>query len=441
MSWQLFKDNILRSANSPESIQSIEQIANLYATEYDNAIKRGTDTLNKIPLIKGEVELMKELFTMAMYTGQSSLVPFDLVGAMGQGVILYWTGAELAKAPIPILPAVGSVLNIGITSANCTNGGQWTPQSPLPPNDNPSLLIDLFIATAIAHLQTVSGIINTVSLYPPVGTPGPGILTWSGYFVDPSSPGGIGASEVSTQELLNTIPDDNNTVEGVKEVATETGKEVLTDGGEDGGEQLDAIKDELPNDKPPFDELTDDDAEKIVKQDPSSNVETNTNEPEITDCKFGSLDYNMNLSPNYRLRDLSIGCIFAHKIKAQVGLSERDIVCNLRNLAINILEPLRKKYPNIRINSAFRGTASIPGGVSQHQKGEAVDIQIPGSSPKDYIPLANWCRANLPFDQLIFEHGNSIWLHISCKKEETQRKQLLTMYKGKYQSGLRLYYA
>jgi hypothetical protein len=441
MSWQIFKNNILSVASSPQSIQSIEQIADLYATEYDNAIKRGTETINKIPLVKGNTDIMKQLFRVAFLAGQSSIVPYDLVGSMGPGILAYWQGGELAKAPIPIIPAVGSIINIGITSANCTNPGQWAPQTPIPPNSDPSLLIDLFILAATAHLQTISGIINTVSLYPPLATPAPGILTWSGYFVPPSSPGGVSAIEPAVQQLLQTIPIDNNTKEGAAAVVSETGKEVITDGGDDGGEQLDALKEELPDDKPPFDELDDTEAEEIVKEDPSSkNVKVNQSNGVSTDCKFGSLDYNMQLSPNYRLRDLSIGCVFAHKIKAQVGLNEEDIVCNLRNLAINILEPLKAKYPNIRINSAFRGTPSIPGGVSQHQKGEAVDIQISGYSPRDYVPLANWCISNLPFDQLIFEHGNSIWLHISCKKDAVQRKQLLTMYRGNYSSGLKLYY-
>jgi hypothetical protein len=111
-------------------------------------------------------------------------------------------------------------------------------------------------------------------------------------------------------------------------------------------------------------------------------------------------------------------------------------------VAVNILEPLRAKYPKIRVNSAFRGTASLPGGkVSQHEKGQAVDIQIPGLASKDYLPVAEWCVKNLPFDQIIFEHGNTIWLHISYdRNKKKQRKEQKTMYDGKYSNGLTLYY-
>ena len=44
MSWQVFKDNILRYANNPDAIQDIDTVAKVYATEYDAAVKRGFDT-------------------------------------------------------------------------------------------------------------------------------------------------------------------------------------------------------------------------------------------------------------------------------------------------------------------------------------------------------------------------------------------------------------
>lgn len=438
MSWQIFKNSILSVIKAGDALNSVDEMATLYAIAYDTAIKSNGagDTVNKIKIKNGNLPLMIQLFKINFYTGQASMVPYDWVGGMKPGILAYWQGAALQTSPIPIIPAIGSVVNIKIVSGIVTTPGDWQPGSPLPPNNNPNLIIDAFIVNAIAHLQTVSGIINTISLYPPLATPGPGIVNWSGYFVLPSSPGvSIMADEPSTEALLETIPDDNNTLEGAKEVVAETGAEILTDGGEDGGEQLESLKDELPPDNPPYEEVPEEEVDDVT-----TNEETTEEEPTPTNCNFGSINYNMNLSPNYRLRDLSIGCVFAHKIKAQVGLSEKDIICNLRNIAVNILEPLRQRYPNIRINSAFRGTASIPGGVSQHQKGEAIDIQIPGASPKEYAPLANWIRTNLPFDQLIFEHGNSVWLHISCKKSSGQRKQLLTMYKGRYSSGLKLYY-
>lgn len=59
----------------------------------------------------------------------------------------------------------------------------------IPPTKNPELIINDFILYATGHLATVSGIINTVSLYPGVpAVPGPGIILWTGYQVSPASP-------------------------------------------------------------------------------------------------------------------------------------------------------------------------------------------------------------------------------------------------------------
>lgn len=171
----------------------------------------------------------------------------------------------------------------------------------------------------------------------------------------------------------------------------------------------------------------------------SSTVVTQGN-PNI-DLFTEPFEYNQKLSDNYTIKDLSIGTIFPHNIVAQNGLSVPDILGNMQALARNILEPLRVRYPGFRINSAFRkGT-----GTSQHNKGMAVDIQWPGLSPAGYSPIAEWITQNLPIDQLIFEHGASIWLHISYNRTlPNQRGQLLTYYPKEapaYKPGLRNYYA
>lgn len=382
MSWQIFKQNILRLANNPESIKDIDTVAKAYALEYDAAMKRGRDVMHGVSVKRGNVELMEQLFKAAFIKGQSSTGPYDLVGEMGKGVLAYWQGAELNNFPIPLIPSPGATVNVSVTSNVVTNPGTWAP---------------------------------VVSV--------------------PSIP------EPSVEELLAKIPDDNNTLEAATPLVEETGVEVLTDGGDLPSPQISDIQSSLPPDNPPFQVLSESDATQSATEDPSSNSPITNKEGSPINCGSG-IDYNQKLSPNYRLRDLSIGTIFPHKIKAQAGFTEQEIVCNLQYVAENILEPFRAQFPKIRVNSAFRGKPSIPGGTSQHEKGEAVDIQIPGISPKDYLTVANWIKANLPFDQLIFEHGNSIWLHMSCSRTRgKQRKQLLTMLKGKYEPGLKCYYA
>ena len=371
MSWELFKQNILRLSNNPDRIPDIGTVARTWAREYDAAVRRGFDTVNGVTIKTGNVQIMEQLFKAALQKGLTSKGPYDLVGEMGKGVLAYWTGATLNELPIPLIPSPGSTANVSVVSNVVTNIGQWI-------------------------------------------------------------------AEPTTAALLASIPDDNNTLEAAQKIAAETGPEILTDGGEDGGEQLNSLKSQLGSARPNY-QISSTGFDAAGEE--LGDSDTFDGQPKETSCGTG-LNYDAKLSPNFRLRDLSIGTTFPHKIRAQAGFDIDGIVCNLKHVAVNILEPLKQQYPNIKINSAFRGVPSIPGGVSQHQKGEAVDIQIPGLSPKQYLPVANWIKSNLPFDQMIFEHGNSIWIHISCSRTKSvQRKQLLTMLNGNYEPGIKCYYA
>lgn len=92
-----------------------------------------------------------------------------------------------------------------------------------------------------------------------------------------------------------------------------------------------------------------------------------------------------------------------------------QILHNLSNLAANIWEPFKAKYPNAVITNTFR--QNKPGGASdqaQHGLGMAMDIQIQGATAQTYYEAACWIRDNLPFDQLLQEKaGSSRWIHVS----------------------------
>lgn len=127
MAWEIFKQNILRMSNNPSGIPDIDTVARTYAREYDAAVRRGFDMMNKASIKRGNVEIMEQLFKMALMKGLSSREPYDLVGEMGKGVIAYWQGAILNEFPIPLIPAAGAVANVGVNSNIVTNPGKWAP--------------------------------------------------------------------------------------------------------------------------------------------------------------------------------------------------------------------------------------------------------------------------------------------------------------------------
>jgi uncharacterized Zn-binding protein involved in type VI secretion len=161
--------------------------------------------------------------------------------------------------------------------------------------------------------------------------------------------------------------------------------------------------------------------------------------PGCEDVTAPPIDYSLPLSSGYQLRNLSTNAVFPHNIVSQVGLSEDEIICNLRALATNVLEPLAAQYPGFNVNSGFRrGSAG-----SQHNRGEAVDVQWPGLAASEYTARALWIRDNLSYDQFILEHGRSIWFHLSFKRSGAQRRQVLTYHpqtSPQFQAGLTNYY-
>lgn len=182
MSWQIFKNRITDFQENNDNI-TIETYAETLTREYDRAIKRGRDTVNNIPVLQGNVDIMEEIISQILTRQQNSPIQSDIIQSIGRGVLGYWTAGIGSPLPIPVIPAPGSVQNIAITSHFIINPGQWPPSTPLQPSSSSDQFIDKFISAARQHLTTVGGIINTLSLYPPLGTPGPGVISWTGYTV------------------------------------------------------------------------------------------------------------------------------------------------------------------------------------------------------------------------------------------------------------------
>ena len=154
------------------------------------------------------------------------------------------------------------------------------------------------------------------------------------------------------------------------------------------------------------------------------------------------LDYNMMLSPNVPLSMVSTNAIFPHTVKSQAGLSLEGIICNLQAVAYNILEPLIEEFGFERVNSGFR---TMTRGTSQHEKGMAVDLQMPGAPPEFYTDACRWILDNLNYDTLGIEMGRSVWLHITFDRNDgsNQRRRIFTYNPNispKYQFGTLINY-
>tara|TARA_A100001011_G_C14205709_1_gene797684 strand:+ start:345 stop:806 length:462 start_codon:yes stop_codon:yes gene_type:complete len=151
----------------------------------------------------------------------------------------------------------------------------------------------------------------------------------------------------------------------------------------------------------------------------------------------------MRLSTNFTLAEFTKSQTATRK-----GLDNKPSTIHLHNAKLlfgNVVQPVRDHFGVTVINSGYRGPAlnEAVGGSSnsQHCKGEAVDIECPGTPNYD---VAKWIADNVEFDQLILEFytpgiPDSGWVHVSYKAEDN-RKSILTAMKenGKtvYKPGL-----
>lgn len=173
----------------------------------------------------------------------------------------------------------------------------------------------------------------------------------------------------------------------------------------------------------------------------------NNSKPLPVECSMftNSLDYTAKISKNFYLKDVTLApALSKFQIVEQRGLSIPQIACNLKGLATNILDPLADKYgkSGLLLTSVYRHVNPSRNYVSQHELGQACDIQFPGQhtgslSGDEWWERVMWIKNNLPYDQFILEYlGKKPWCHISFAPNGG-RKQLLTFFaKGRTASGL-----
>jgi len=107
---------------------------------------------------------------------------------------------------------------------------------------------------------------------------------------------------------------------------------------------------------------------------------------------------------------------------------------SLRLLCENVLQPVRDHFgKGVKVNSGFRSpesNAAVGGSkTSDHCKGQAADIEIPGVPNAE---LAQWIMDNLEYTQLILEFytpgiPDSGWVHVSYDPGNLKKQELTAM--------------
>lgn len=139
------------------------------------------------------------------------------------------------------------------------------------------------------------------------------------------------------------------------------------------------------------------------------------------------IDFDEKLSPHFTVGEmLRSGTAIRLGIKnvpeehPEDGLTNEEVVENLRQLAVKVLEPLRQRVGRVIVTSGYRCRVlnRAVGGVatSQHLCGQAADIHVTGNEMcRKYARII---RQLTPFDQLILEPAGSPqkrWIHVSYR--------------------------
>lgn len=134
----------------------------------------------------------------------------------------------------------------------------------------------------------------------------------------------------------------------------------------------------------------------------------------------------MQLSKNFKLNEFTTSQTATRK--GIDNTAPAPIVERLRMVA-NTLEQIRTLLGNhsIRISSGYRcialNRAIGSGDTSAHVQGYAVDFTCPGfGTPKEVAKKI--AESDIKYDQLIYEGGNSGWIHLSV--DPRNRRDVLT---------------
>jgi uncharacterized protein YcbK (DUF882 family) len=142
----------------------------------------------------------------------------------------------------------------------------------------------------------------------------------------------------------------------------------------------------------------------------------------------------MQLTNNFSLAEMvKSDTALRHDMDNTPGEAEIE---NLKRLCEKVLQPVREHFKTgVKVNSGFRHpdvNAKVGGSkTSDHCKGQAADIEIPGIPNAD---LAKWIAENLDFTQVILEFytqgvPDSGWVHVSYDPQNLKKQSLTAVKK------------
>lgn len=162
----------------------------------------------------------------------------------------------------------------------------------------------------------------------------------------------------------------------------------------------------------------------------------NSARPIPTSCKDipSNVPNSFKVSKHFTVASLSTRAALPHTVPSitRKGLSRAEVICNMRHLAVNCLDPLRDFYQKqgitFTISSAFRNQTN----GSDHNIGAATDLMFFRDGKRLFgRELSKICKTineelQLPFTQMIHEKNRII--HIACRSARNGGRSATPLY-------------
>ena len=149
------------------------------------------------------------------------------------------------------------------------------------------------------------------------------------------------------------------------------------------------------------------------------------------DINYNNAAKNIKLSHYFTLYDVlntacgSVQIPMGGKTHCNRRWSAYEIVCNLRELCVLVLDPIKHKYRRMQLNSVYRnggGTSS----TSAHDVGWAADMDFQNcgfSRGRLLLVAEDVAKMGIPYDQLLYEYApgrkpkptKNPWLHCGIR--------------------------
>lgn len=155
---------------------------------------------------------------------------------------------------------------------------------------------------------------------------------------------------------------------------------------------------------------------------PGETVDTLPDTPVNRDANIAAVDSDIGVPSRNQLnakisKHFTLGMLIKANSSHFIPQNLWEIVVKNHILvAVNVLDPLKEKFPDLVVTSAYRNNSA------NHKTGRAIDCRVESRSMSKNAEMARYARDNLPVDQVLLEKNDTGYSHLHVRVSPTGSK-------------------